>query len=193
MTLRELKKEVTRSAIEATGLRLFLEQGFDEVRVEDICKAVLVHRRTFFRYFASKEDVVLSPFRRDLAEAGEYLAARPAEESVRDALRVLGDRVAARYDNDDDRESNLARLRLIDSVESLTSAYLKALVDFEYLLRDFIAAKFAERDGNRARLIGAAAVTAFRIALETWRDTDGAEPLQTMIARNLDLLIADRA
>lgn len=98
--------------------------------------------------------------------------------------------MAARYDNDNDRESTLARLRLIESVESLTSAYLKALVDFEYLLRGFIAAKLAERDGNRVWLIGAAAVAAFRVALETWRDTGGEESLQPVIVRNLDVVIA---
>ncbi|RDI46761.1 TetR family transcriptional regulator [Nocardia mexicana] len=188
MTLREQKKAVTRSTIEATGLRLFLERGFDEVRVEDICQEVLVHRRTFFRYFASKEDVVLSPFRRDLVEAADFLPGRPAAESLSESLRALCDVIAARFDNDndDDRQTNLARLRLIAEVESLASAYLKVLADFEHLLGGFLA----DRSDTDARLAAAAAVTGFRVALETWRDTAAARPLRPMIRRNLDLLTA---
>lgn len=189
MSLRELKKEVTRSAIEDAGLRLFLDRGFEEVRVDDICSAVLVHRRTFFRYFNSKEDVVLSKFRRDLTASGEYLTAC-SDDSPRETLRALCNEMATRFDGED-RDSNLARLRLINGVESLAAAYLKVLADFEVLLRDFLSSNSGGVDCWTVRMRAGVTVTAFRIALEIWQETDAAEPLRPTVAKTFDLAFAD--
>lgn len=190
MSLRELKKEVTRSAIEDAGLRLFLDRGFEEVRVDDICSAVLVHRRTFFRYFNSKEDVVLSKFRRDLTASGEYLAACGDDESPRETLRALCEEMATRFDGEA-RDGNLARLRLINGVESLAAAYLKVLADFEVLLRNFLSSNSGEVDCRTVRMEAGMTVTAFRIALEIWQETDAAEPLRPTVAETFDIASAD--
>lgn len=85
--LRERKKLATRQALEETALRLFAEKGFDQVTVEEIAEAVGVSSRTFFRYFGSKEDLVLRPMLevRPVLEAA--LAELPADEPVLEALR----------------------------------------------------------------------------------------------------------
>lgn len=180
MTLRERKKTMTRSAIEDTGIRMFAERGFEAVRVDDICEAVLVHRRTFFRYFTSKEDVVLARFRRDLAEAAANLSAQPASTLVADMLAAVCDEIAPRFEHD--RDIELTRLRLIASAPSLAAAYLKVLQDFEHMLRVHIAPR------PQAPLLAAAAVAAFRVALEEWQDADGEPSLRLMARRNIELL-----
>src|ERR1044071_2839050 len=57
--LRERKKQKTRWAIQEHAVRLFVQQGYDATTVEQIAEAAEVSPSTFFRYFPTKEDVVL--------------------------------------------------------------------------------------------------------------------------------------
>ncbi|KOT59168.1 MULTISPECIES: TetR family transcriptional regulator [Streptomyces] len=59
--LRERKKQRTRQRLIDTALELFTERGFDATTLDDLCDAVEISQRTFFRNFAGKEDVALAP------------------------------------------------------------------------------------------------------------------------------------
>jgi len=86
MGLRERKKARTRAAIQDHALRLFRERGYDETSVEDIAEAAEVSPSTFFRYFPTKEDVVLyDAFDPILIEA---FLGQPADLSPIEAMRV---------------------------------------------------------------------------------------------------------
>ena len=87
---REQKREETRRRLTRAAQRLFVERGFDQTTVDEIAAAAGVSRRTFFHYFASKEDVVLSrhdDFERALLDA--IRAAPPADPLLRVAERAV--------------------------------------------------------------------------------------------------------
>ncbi|MEV0411752.1 TetR family transcriptional regulator [Streptomyces sp. NPDC050448] len=76
--LRENKKLRTRGRLAATALELFLERGFDAVSVADVAAAAEVSKPTLFRYFPSKEDLVLDRFADHQDEVARIVRDRPA-------------------------------------------------------------------------------------------------------------------
>ena len=61
LSLRERKKRLAQATIEEAALRLFQQKGYEQTSIQDIADAVMMSSRTFFRYFASKEEVLLGP------------------------------------------------------------------------------------------------------------------------------------
>ncbi|WP_405603014.1 TetR/AcrR family transcriptional regulator [Streptomyces sp. NBC_01410] len=86
--LRERTRRAVQAEIVATAMRLFLERGFEATTMEQIAGEIGISRRSLFRYFGTKEDIVLG----DHAASGRVLQAaleaRPADESPWDALRA---------------------------------------------------------------------------------------------------------
>ncbi|GAB3152621.1 TetR/AcrR family transcriptional regulator [Microbispora hainanensis] len=84
--LRTRKKERTRRAISEVAIAMFLEHGFDQVGVAEIAAAAEVSKPTLFRYFPSKEDLVLDRIADHRGEAAAVVRARPAGRTPLDAL-----------------------------------------------------------------------------------------------------------
>jgi AcrR family transcriptional regulator len=77
---RQRKKQRTRDALIEAAMELFAAKGYDRTAVHEITDAVDVSERTFFRYFASKEDLVLSFARDGMTAFAQALAGRPPQE-----------------------------------------------------------------------------------------------------------------
>ncbi|MCC4106501.1 TetR family transcriptional regulator [Serratia ureilytica] len=87
LSRRERKKQLMRESLIKVAYELFESKGFDETRVEDITERVDVSVRTFFRYFASKEDVLLDYQEAEHRDLMAQLKKRPPHEPVLTALR----------------------------------------------------------------------------------------------------------
>ncbi|MEU0517785.1 helix-turn-helix domain-containing protein [Streptosporangium sp. NPDC006007] len=89
--LRERKKLRTRRALTAAALRLFMEKGYEQTTVSEIAMTADVSTRTFFSYFASKEEVLLFNSRENLGRVLRTVAERRSGESAADLLaRAVG-------------------------------------------------------------------------------------------------------
>ncbi|GAC1456520.1 MAG: TetR family transcriptional regulator [Ktedonobacterales bacterium] len=141
--LRERKKAKTRAAIQQHALRLFQKQGYDATTVEEIAAAAEVSPSTFFRYFPTKEDVVLYDDLDPLLLAA--FAAQPAElspiQAMRGALRVVGTNLPA-----EEMAQQWERGRLILTVPELRMRMLDQLAQAVNLTAEMIA----KRTGHRA-------------------------------------------
>src|SRR5690348_7694549 len=112
--LRERKKRRTREALIDAALDLFLTRGYDATTIDEIVAAVDVSQRTFFRYFAGKEDVALA----FLTEYDEIfvaaVAARPGGEPPLVSMRIaLHAWLGAIEDGDEQHTSRFRALRRI--------------------------------------------------------------------------------
>ncbi len=144
---RERKKRRTRDALVHAALELFDAKGYEHTAVREITDAVDVSERTFFRYFASKEDLSMS-FARDFSDVlVKELAARPPDE---EPLIALGNafRAALRAVTDGDAHSGeepvyLLIIKLVESTPSLLAAHLRHLHDRD----DEIIRLLAGREG----------------------------------------------
>ncbi|HEY7094774.1 MAG TPA: TetR family transcriptional regulator [Ktedonobacterales bacterium] len=134
--LRERKKAKTRAAIQEHALRLFQEQGYDATTVEQIAEAAEVSPSTFFRYFPTKEDVVLYDDLDPLFIAA--FEAQPPElttiQAMRGALRAVFTRIAPEA-----LAKQLERGRLILSVPELRMRFWDQIVESFQMFATVIA------------------------------------------------------
>jgi AcrR family transcriptional regulator len=86
--LRERKKRLMRQRLSDVATRLFMERGFDAVRVTEIAEACGVSEKTVFNYFPTKESLILDRLESTMAALKEGLA-DPAVSPVEAALRIL--------------------------------------------------------------------------------------------------------
>jgi AcrR family transcriptional regulator len=140
--LRERKKAKTKAAIRGHAMRLFQKQGYQATTVEQIAEAAEVSPSTFFRYFPTKEDVVLTDDYDPLILAA--FRAQPAELSPVAALRAAMRAVFAGLPPEQ-VELERERQALIQSVPELRAAMLDGLRATIQL----IAEAMAERVGRR--------------------------------------------
>ncbi len=163
--LRERKKAKTRAAIRQHAMRLFREQGYDETTVEQIADAAEVSQSTFFRYFPTKEDVVLRDDYDDLLV--EAFRTQPPELSPLQALRAAIREVVSGL-SPQELADEAERLALARSVPQLRAATLDELMRTMQLVADIVAERVGRPGDDPAvrafagALIGVAMSTMLR-------------------------------
>jgi AcrR family transcriptional regulator len=175
MDWRERKKAQTRQRLQEQALRLFTERGYEATTVEQIAAAAGVSHMTFFRYFPTKEDAVLSDSYDPMLVAA--IRARPrTEQPVTRIHAAVREGLAAIYTAD--RDALLVRVRL----SLRTPALRSRLWANQFATRDLLAGALEDGAPSFAtRILASACLATLTTALEEWVATDGTTELPDLI------------
>jgi mycofactocin system transcriptional regulator len=154
-------------SLELVALRLFTAHGFDNTTVEHIAAAANVSRRTFFRYFDTKADVLWHQFDREVQALRDALAAQSTDAPLMDAIRQAVVSVN-RYKPQDVPELH-QRMTLISTVPALQASAAQHYDAWEHAVIDYAADRLRQRPNALLPLaIGHATLAVCRAAYETW-------------------------
>ncbi|MGW6055229.1 TetR/AcrR family transcriptional regulator [Streptomyces sp. NPDC055189] len=186
-SLTERRKAETRLDIARTAAALFVENGLRGTRAEDIARAAGVAPRTFYRYFATKEEAVAPLFAAGAQQWAEAVRDAPADFSVRDALlhaaarALVPDSDAAPGVAIGDAEALEWVRVLLRMVMAGESAALRAVwSEACHASEETLISVLAEREGGgeaeppslELRLVAGVASAAVRVAVEAWASGD---------------------
>lgn len=171
-TLSERKRLAVQRELTSIALRLFLEEGYEATTVDRIAEEAAISRRTFFRYFGSKEDLVVGKWDLIGTDIIERLASRPPQESDWLALRRAFDVVVDHYADPDRYTQSRALDAVVASSGTLSAAYFARVDAIERHAADVLR----ERGSHPAndpipRAVAGAASACLRSAMESALDT----------------------
>jgi len=154
------------SELGAVALELFTENGFDATTIDDVAEAAGIGRRTFFRYYASKNDLAWGDFDGQLDLFRHELAGyvdRPMMDALRCAV-VEFNRVDAR-----DLDQHRRRMQLILTVPALQAHFTLRYSAWRAAVEEFAAARTGRPVGSPVpQLVGHVALATCRAAYEQW-------------------------
>lgn len=167
-------RATSRSELERIGFDLFARKGFDETTVDHIASEAGIGRRTFFRYFGSKNDLVWGDFEGQLEFLRELLAAVPRDVAVVDGLRS-----AIIEFNSFDRDTvpwHRRRMELILRVPALQADSALRYNAWRSIVTEHAAERLGlTPDALVPRLIGNVALAASVTSYELWLEDGEAE------------------
>ncbi|WP_136611422.1 TetR family transcriptional regulator [Sinomonas albida] len=184
--LRERKKAKTRRLIQDVALRLFAEQGYDETTVDQIAAEAEVSPSTFFRYYPTKEDVVLEdeydPFLLEALESVPH--GTPLVEAFRLAVHTAFEEFYA-----SERDRIYERMRLTFTTPALRIRALAANHDVGRMYSGVVAKTLGVSPDDPMISLAAGALTGvLLVVFERWIEDEGRSDLPAMMDEALRLL-----
>ena len=181
--LRERKKQKTRWSIQEHALRLFQEQGYEQTTVDQIAAAAEISPSTFFRYFKTKEDVVIEdeydPLLLKLI--AEEPADRPPLAALRNVLRTAFAQMGP---------EELAKVYQRTKLQMAVPALRMRMLDGFTANLDLLAGAFAEQAGRdpddfEVRVFAGTVTGAMLVVIYTWVQAGGTGNLTDLMDRAL--------
>ncbi|MGV3490640.1 MAG: TetR/AcrR family transcriptional regulator [Devosia sp.] len=180
---RERKRRDTERRITEAAIRLFGKHGYEATTLDAIAEAAGISRRTFFHYFKSKDEVLLS-MQRGLGEMlVAALAQQPAElrplEATRNALLGL----SAPYPQQD----LLAIDKLMRSSEAVQARKQASYVRAEQMLYAALAQRWPDPE-PQLRLVALLTIGAMRLSLDAFSRSEGTRPIAELLRESFDAM-----
>lgn len=172
-SLWDRSRQAVRAEVTTVAMRLFLDQGFEQTTIDQIVAAAGISRRSFFRYFGTKEDIVLG----DLAAQGTRVQAAldtvPLEVGPWEALRLAMNAIDAL---EIDPATTLKISKMMYETPSLRARSIEKHLHWQTLLVPSIRRRLgiAEDEQNLAAdAIVATSIACLDVAGELWTRSDG--------------------
>ncbi|MCT9114245.1 TetR family transcriptional regulator [Streptomyces mirabilis] len=189
-SLRERTRAAMRAEVSEVAFRLFAEQGFGKTTVEQIAAEAGLSRTTFFRYFGTKEELVLGKMNEFGHEVAAALAARPEGERPWEALRrafdVITEPRAA------EPEPSLSLMQLLSDACALMTRQWEKTQGWQSMLAPEIARRLGcdseSTDDPRARALVASAIACLDAATDAWTAGNGTTPLSVLLDQAMGAL-----
>ncbi|MDX6253872.1 MAG: hypothetical protein QOJ11_206 [Frankiales bacterium] len=163
-------------------MELFLAQGFEETTVDQIAATVGMSGRSVFRYFATKEDMVLGEMRAIGDDLAAALQRRPASEGPWEALRRALDGPLTALNSDGGKA--LARATMLATTPALRAAQQQKHAQWQELLIPAVVQRLKGPAGTRelrAQAIVSAALSCLDVAVDEWTRSGGTKPLAALL------------
>jgi TetR/AcrR family transcriptional regulator, regulator of mycofactocin system len=178
----------THEAVGHTALALFAQRGFEETTLDDIAAAAGVSRRTLFRYYDSKNDMVWGDFDFVLARLRNELDATGDDEPIMQALaRAV---IASNHYESDQLPELRIRLTLISTVPALQAHSMLRYEAWRHVVAEFVARRLGQAvDDLVPQTVGWAALGASMAAFVRWVNHPD-EDLEAHLQRSYDVLVS---
>lgn len=184
---RARNKIERRRRLEDAALRLFERDGFDATTIEAITAAAGLSPRTFFSYFATKDDVVLADYADRLGRIPGELAERPVDEHAWRALEQCFATVAGDYEAEADRIRR--RFTIMATNPSVLARNLQLQLTHEVAVANALRDRpGASRSGPDPDLMAACAFGIIRTSVRQWLTSPDSAPLPRLVAVNFGRL-----
>ncbi len=166
------RRSTSRAEIEQVAFDLFEQQGFEHTTIDDVAAAAGISRRTFFRYFDSKNEIPWGDFDGELARMRRRLAATPAQAPLMDAIRDAI--VDFNQMPVEQLPEHRRRMTFILGVPALQAHSTLRFAAWRQVIADFVAQRTGQcADALLPRTIGHAMLGVAVAAYEQWLASPG--------------------
>lgn len=180
------RPSTTRGEIGDLGIELFTSRGFDDTSVDDIAEAAGIARRTFFRYFPSKNAVPWGDFDASLAVLRQILDDLPPETGIADG--IMSALLQFNSFPHSERRVHRQRMQLILEVPALQGYSMVMYQGWRRVIAEFVAARSgADPDDLAPRTAGWLALGVAVAAYEQWLTNDDLDLAELLIAGSAPL------
>ncbi len=162
---------------------LFAEKGYEQTTIEDLVAAAGISKRTFFRYFTSKEDLVLGKHEVWAERLIDALNARPGDEPLWESFRRSFDVVVGFFNDQAQVARTLAMEKIIQGNPALSAGEIERMARVQEQLADFAGRRLGcdPASDPRPAAIAGAALACLITAKNIWIATDRSEPFAGLL------------
>jgi AcrR family transcriptional regulator len=141
--IRERTRRIAQTELTLVAQDLFLENGYEGTTVDQIASAAGMSKRTFFRYFASKDDLIIGKYDLFADRIADAFDDRPMDEPVWESLRRVFDITIDYVQDDHARARNDAMERIVQSSPQLNARYLEKMQRVQEILVGRVAVRLS--------------------------------------------------